>query len=50
MLSGLFIRMAQHKHAGYYECVAKTPMDTDIAGTTLTVIGETFCVFPFKLW
>ncbi|XP_071155484.1 contactin-like [Mytilus edulis] len=39
MLSGLFIRMAQHKHAGYYECVAKTPMDTDIAGTTLTVIG-----------
>ena len=37
---GLFIRMAQHKHAGYYECFAKTTMDTDSAGAMLTVNGK----------
>lgn len=35
--------MTQHKHAGRYECVVKTPIDIDRAEATLTVNGNYMC-------
>ncbi|XP_033733379.1 contactin-like [Pecten maximus] len=38
-IQGLYIRLAQIKHAGDYECVVMTTMDTSSASARLTVLG-----------
>ena len=37
---GLYIRFADFTHAGYYECVARTPLNQDSKRALLTVIGK----------
>ena len=37
--SGLYILSVEFLHAGYYECVARTPINEDRRGAWLTVIG-----------
>jgi hypothetical protein len=49
-MAGLFIRMAQHKHAGRYECLVKTPIDIDRAEAMLTVNGNYMCSFASFLF
>ncbi|XP_060074968.1 contactin-like [Ylistrum balloti] len=39
-VQGLYIRLAQEKHAGEYECVVITTMDTSRASARLTVLGQ----------
>ena len=42
--SGLYIIAVDFFHAGYYECVARTPLNEDRKGAWLTVIGTSAAV------